>query len=125
MFGRMFQQENGSGGGVRQFFHRQALGGLLPIAALSLIKDKPAHGGEIYQRLKDKFDIEAPRAVVYVMLRGLERHGLMVSKWDIEESGPAKRRYTITEEGLEYFNLGLERLKKASKIISQLTEEKV
>ena len=124
MFGRLFHHGVDEGGGVRQFFHRQALRGLLPMAALSLIKDKPAHGGEIYQSLKEKYDIEAPRAVVYVMLRGLERHGLMVSKWDIEESGPAKRRYTITEEGLEYLNLGLERLKKAGKIISQLTDEK-
>ena len=124
MFGSMFRPGMGEGMGVRGFFHRQALGGLLPITALSLIKDKPAHGGEIVQSLKDKYEIEAPRAVIYVMLRGLERHGLVVSKWDIGDSGPAKRQYTITEEGLEYLNVAQERLKKARQIIGKLTGDK-
>ena len=101
-----------------------ALRGILPIAALSLIKDKPAHGGEIYQTLKEKFDIEAPRAVIYIMLRRMERFGLMVSAWDVPESGPARRKYTITEDGLEHYNYSLERLHKMSAIIKQLLGEK-
>jgi DNA-binding PadR family transcriptional regulator len=110
--------------GAHQFFHRLPLRGILPIAVLGLIKDKPAHGGEIYQSLQEKFGIEAPRPVVYMLLRRLERVGLMVSSWDIQESGPAKRRYTITEDGLEYLDAGLESLKKVSQIINQLTGEK-
>jgi DNA-binding PadR family transcriptional regulator len=110
--------------GGHHFFHRLPLRGILPIAVLGLIKDKPAHGGEIYQSLQEKFGIETPRPVIYMLLRRLERAGLMVSSWDIQESGPAKRRYTITEDGLEYLNLGLESLKKVSHIINQLTGEK-
>jgi PadR family transcriptional regulator PadR len=110
--------------GFRPFFHGKPLRGLLPIAVLGLINDKPAHGGDIYQRLREKFDIETPRPVVYVLLRKLERGGLMVSTWDIQESGPAKRRYTITEDGLEYLNLGVETLKNFSKIIKHLTTGK-
>jgi DNA-binding PadR family transcriptional regulator len=124
---RMFhrrQEEHEKWGGVHHFFHRLPLRGLLPIAVLGLIKDKPAHGGEIFQSLQEKLGIEAPRPVIYMLLRRLERTGLMVSSWDIQESGPAKRRYTITEDGLEYLNVGLESLKKVSHIINQLTGEK-
>ncbi|MBN2075907.1 MAG: PadR family transcriptional regulator [Dehalococcoidales bacterium] len=102
----------------------QSLREILPLAVLGLIKDKPAHGGDIYQRLKENYEIETPRPMVYVLLRRLERNGLMVSSWDIQDSGPAKRRYTITEDGLEYLSHGMERLKKVSKIINQLIAEK-
>jgi len=122
----MGNEEEGFDTGVhgRGFFRGQPLRGMLAIAVLGLIKDKPAHGAEIAQSLKDRFDIEAPRPVVYVLLRRLEGHGLMVSSWDIQESGPARRKYTITEDGLEYLNQGLERLKKVAKAINQLIGEK-
>jgi DNA-binding PadR family transcriptional regulator len=100
------------------------LRGMLPVAVLGLIKDKPTYGGEIYQSLKDKFEIDVPRPVIYVLLRRLEHAGMMVSKWETAESGPAKRRYTITEDGLEFYNLSLERLKKMRKIIDTLAGEK-
>lgn len=97
--------------------------GILSVAVLRLIKVKPAHGGEIYQSLQEKFGIEAARPVIYILLRRLERAGLIVSSWDTSESGPAKRKYTITEDGLEYLNYGLEDLKKRGAIISKLTSE--
>jgi len=124
--GHMGHEEEGFQTGVHGhgFFRGQPLRGMLAIAVLGLIKEKAAHGAEIAQSLKDKFDIEAPRPVVYVLLRRLERHGLMVSSWDIQESGPARRKYTITEDGLEYLNQGLERLKKVAKAINQLIGEK-
>jgi PadR family transcriptional regulator PadR len=124
MFHRMFHQRPEDNEGVRPFFPMQSLREILPVAVLGLIKDKPTHGGDIYQRLQEKYDIEVPRPVVYVHLRRLEGAGLMVSSWDIQDSGPAKRRYTITEDGLEYLNHGLERLKRVSKIINLLTTEK-
>ena len=105
------------------FHHGLPVRGLLPVLVLSIIKDKPTHGGEIYQGLKDKFDINAPRPVIYILLRRLEKAGLMVSSWDIQESGPARRNYTITEDGIEVFNFGVEKLKKVSKIINTLTDE--
>ena len=110
--------------GVGGFYGRPPLRGVLPIAVLSLIKDKPAHGGEIFQTLQDKFEIEAARPVIYMLMRRMERFGLMISEWDIQTSGPARRKYTITEEGLEHLKSGLERLKKQSKIIKILTGEK-
>ena len=75
------------------------LKGILSIAIIDLVKDKPIHGGEIYQSLKEQFQIDTPRGIIYTILRKMEGEGLLVSNWDIQESGPARRIYHITEEG--------------------------
>ena len=100
------------------------LRGLLHVAILNLIKDKSAHGGEIYQSLKDKFEIDAPRGIIYALLRRLEGDSLVVSDWDIQETGPARRIYYITDGGLEYLKGFLERLRRASRMIHILLDEK-
>ena len=118
------EETRDEGGRFHRFFHGPPLRGVIPIAVLSLIKDKPAHGGEIYQSLHDKYGIDVARPVIYMLLRRLERYGLMLSAWDIQENGPARRKYTITEDGLDHLNYGLERLKKVSKTIELLTGDK-
>ena len=100
------------------------LRGLLHITIIHLIKDKPAHGGEIYQSLKEKFRIDVPRGIIYALLRKMEGGSLIVSNWDIQETGPARRIYHITEDGLEYLKSSLERLRRASQMIDILLEEK-
>ena len=99
------------------------LRGLLHVAILNLIKDKSAHGGEICQTLKEKFKIDAPRGIIYALLRRMEGDSLIVSNWDIKETGPARRIYHITEDGLEYLKSSLERLRRASQMIHILLEE--
>jgi DNA-binding PadR family transcriptional regulator len=99
------------------------LRGLLHVAILDLIKDKSAHGGEIYKNLKEKHEIDAPRGIIYALLRRLEGHSLVVSDWDIRETGPARRVYYITDDGLKYLKSFLERLKRASRMIHILLEQ--
>ena len=104
--------------------HTEApLRGLLHIAIIDLIKDKPAHGGEIYQTLKEKFLIDIPRGIIYALLRKMEEDSLILSNWDIQKSGPARRIYHITEEGLEYLNCYLGRLRRAGQMIHILLKE--
>ncbi|MEM2848738.1 MAG: PadR family transcriptional regulator [Candidatus Bathyarchaeia archaeon] len=96
------------------------LKGLLHMAILNIVRSKPAHGSEIQQTLKDKFNIDVPKPLVYGLLRIMEHQGLLTSTWEIKESGPAKRVYTITEEGLDYLTMTLDRLKKAKEIIERI-----
>jgi len=43
---------------------------------------------------------ERPNAAgVYRCLRQMEREGLVTSEWAVSEAGPARRLYTLTEEG--------------------------
>jgi PadR family transcriptional regulator, regulatory protein PadR len=100
------------------------LKGILTIAIIDLIKDKSAHGGEIYQSLKEKFQIDTPRGVIYTILRRMEGDGLIVSNWDIQESGPARRIYRITEEGLEFLKVAMDRLRRSRHLIMILLGEK-
>ncbi len=99
------------------------LRGLLHIVILNLIKNKSAHGGEISKTLKEKFGIDAPRGIIYALLRKMDKDSLIVSNWDIQESGPAKRMYRITEDGLEYLETALERLRRATNLIKILLEQ--
>jgi hypothetical protein len=50
-------------------FHNEApLKGIISIAIIDLIKDKSVHGGEIYQSLKEKFQIDTPRGIIYTKI---------------------------------------------------------
>jgi len=99
--------------------------GLLHLAILSLVKDKTIHGAEIYRILKEKFKIDVPKPMIYGLLRRMEYFGFLVSKWDVESGGPARRMYKITEEGLEYLKESIENLKKIKNIIDNLLSETI
>jgi len=94
--------------------------GLLRIAILRVIRDKPAYGSEIQRILKERFSVEAPRATIYILLQRLEEHGFLASSWDTSGSGPAKRIYRITEEGEEYLEDALNRLRSVKDLIDCL-----
>ncbi|MFH7859483.1 MAG: PadR family transcriptional regulator [Candidatus Aenigmatarchaeota archaeon] len=99
--------------------------GLLHLAILSLVKDKTIYGAEIYRALKEKFKIEVPKPIIYGLLRRMENFGFLVSKWDVEGGGPAKRMYKITEEGSGYLKESIENLKKIKNVIDNLLSENI
>jgi DNA-binding PadR family transcriptional regulator len=53
----------------------------------------------------------------------MESDGLIVSNWDIQESGPARRIYRITEEGLEYLKFSRKKLRRSRQLIMILLGE--
>ena len=69
-------------------------------AVLMLLAEGPTHGYELLDRLpallaEDRIDV----GNVYRALRGLEEEGLVESEWQADLPGPAKRTYTLTDEG--------------------------
>jgi PadR family transcriptional regulator, regulatory protein PadR len=69
-------------------------------ALLALLEDGPTHGYELLDRLpallgEERVDV----GNVYRALRALEEEGLVVSEWQAALPGPAKRTYTLTDEG--------------------------
>lgn len=69
-------------------------------ALLLLLSDGPTHGYELLERLpallgEERVDV----GNVYRALRALEDEGLVVSEWRADLPGPAKRTYTLTEDG--------------------------
>jgi len=66
---------------------------------LLLLAEAPAHGYELIDRLRPfGFEIADP-ATVYKSLRQMEREGLVTSGWELSERGPARRVYSLGEDG--------------------------
>ena len=68
---------------------------------LLLLHEKPAHGYELMERLKEfGFEDGADPGLVYRNLRRMEEEGWIKSEWETEGAGPAKRLYKVTAEGI-------------------------
>ena len=69
-------------------------------ALLLLLSRGPTHGYELLERLPEHLgDERVDVGNVYRALRGLEEEGLVVSEWRADLPGPAKRTYTLTDDG--------------------------
>lgn len=69
---------------------------------LLLLYEKPAHGYELMESLKDfGFKDGADPGLVYRNLRKMEEEGWVESEWETEGAGPAKRLYKVTSEGID------------------------
>ncbi|MCL4425337.1 MAG: helix-turn-helix transcriptional regulator, partial [Firmicutes bacterium] len=69
---------------------------------LLLLREKPAHGYELMDRLAELYQGNVPDAgTVYRNLRRLEEAGAVISTWETGGSGPARRLYELTATGDE------------------------
>ncbi|MGD9975432.1 MAG: PadR family transcriptional regulator [Desulfatirhabdiaceae bacterium] len=68
---------------------------------LMTLKEKPSHGYDLIQNISQFEFIEgnAPPGMIYRHLREMEDNGLVVSEWNTDDVGPAKRIYRLTSEG--------------------------
>ena len=68
---------------------------------LLLLKESPAHGYDILERLKAFGFSGSDPGGLYRMLRNLEQEGLVSSSWEPSIAGPQRRRYKLTRAGSE------------------------
>jgi poly-beta-hydroxybutyrate-responsive repressor len=68
---------------------------------LLLLKESPAHGYDLLERLKAFGFPGSDPGNLYRMLRGLEGEGLVRSAWEPSVAGPQRRIYEITRAGSE------------------------
>jgi PadR family transcriptional regulator PadR len=68
---------------------------------LAVLSDGPRHGYAIAREIERlSADALSPgEGILYPALRGLENDSLVVSEWQTFGSGPARKVYTLTEEG--------------------------
>jgi PadR family transcriptional regulator PadR len=75
---------------------------LTPVA-LVLLKEESSYGYELMEGLEEGFGFEQISAgSLYRTLRRMEKEGLCKSEWETSEVGPARRMYSITEDGESY-----------------------
>jgi poly-beta-hydroxybutyrate-responsive repressor len=69
-------------------------------ALLLLLRERPAHGYELLDQLPELTgEARVDMGNLYRVLRALEEDGLVTSRWEAGEPGPAKRTYELTAEG--------------------------
>ncbi len=83
------------GGGKPQRYMQPSL--------LMALRKGPSYGYQLIQSIGEYGFLrgDAPPGMVYRHLRQMDEEGLVESSWDAEGDGPAKRVYSITQEGLE------------------------
>lgn len=79
----------------------ELLRGNTPTLILAVLAHGPRHGyaiaREIERRSRDA--LRLGEGSLYPALRALEADGLVNSRWEPQESGPARRIYVLTETG--------------------------
>src|SRR5262245_7299747 len=69
-------------------------------ALLVLLAERPTHGYELLERLPPLIgEARVDVGNLYRVLRALEDEAIVVAEWSADLPGPAKRTYTLTDDG--------------------------
>jgi poly-beta-hydroxybutyrate-responsive repressor len=71
----------------------------LQCCLLLLLRERPAHGYELLERLKPFGITDGDPGNLYRRLRSLERQGMVRSQWEVSATGPKRRMYYLTVPG--------------------------
>jgi PadR family transcriptional regulator PadR len=78
---------------------RQMRKGLLGLAALGALSREPMHGYALAQALKAVTGAAVAEGTLYPLLAGFEADGWVATRWDTSRPGPARKVYTVTDDG--------------------------
>lgn len=86
---------------------------------LLLLHCNETHGYELLEQLKPfGFDQDPMDAsTIYRILRSLEEHGLVTSRWDTDNAGPARRLYRLTDAGDAYLASWVDGLRETDRVL--------
>ncbi len=85
---------------------------------LLLLREHPAHGYDLLERLRSLgFNRDDPGRL-YRALRALESDGLVRSVWESSTSGPDRRMYELTRTGMEVLHENAEALRATDEMVA-------
>lgn len=93
----------------------KSLSRLLQPAVMAVLAEEPLHGYAIARRLEEMAPFRDPPpdpTGLYRLLKNMEEDGLVVSNWDLADSGPAKRLFSLTADGRECLRLWAQTLQR-------------
>lgn len=77
-----------------------------PAFILLFLAEGPSYGLNLLNKMEELLlDNKIDSAAIYRSLKDLESKNLVISSWDTSDSGPAKKIYNITEDGLNELSL--------------------
>jgi len=89
---------------------------LTPVALVSL-QEESSYGYELMERLEEFGFEQISAGTLYTTLRRMEQEGLCKSAWERFEGGPARRMYSITENGEAYLAAWAEACKQYQNVM--------
>ena len=87
---------------------------------LLLLREAPAHGYDMLERLRAFGFAGSDPGGLYRALRGLEEEGLVRSAWEPSESGPDRRIYQLTRAGMEDLHAHVGALAETRRVLDRL-----
>lgn len=95
-----------------------------PIVLLLLKKKGHSYGYDLAGALQEHAltDAKIERAALYRTLHQLERNGNVVSEWDVETGGPARRVYRLTPNGERHLDEWAAVLRHVSRSITHFVK---
>lgn len=75
--------------------------GVLELCILSTLQEKDAYASDIIDTLKEGKMIVV-EGTLYPLLTRLKNAGLLGYRWEESKSGPPRKYYSITEEGVKF-----------------------
>lgn len=87
---------------------------------LLLLAEEPTHGYELIGRLSS-FGIDqgsTDPSILYRVLRVMESEGLLTSSLDASGSGPARKVYELTGEGVEVLDMWAAKLEQMTQFFN-------
>jgi poly-beta-hydroxybutyrate-responsive repressor len=84
---------------------------------LLLLREGPAHGYDLLERLRTFGFTRADPGGLYRALRALEQEGLVRSAWQETSHGPDRRIYEITRAGAESLHAQAQSLRATAQIV--------
>lgn len=87
---------------------------------LLLLIQNPSHGYSLMEDLEHKCGEKVDIGNLYRTLRRMEKDSWVRSDWSKNDSGPDRRTYTITQEGLEFLKNAVSSLIRTDVLIHRL-----
>ena len=115
-------RKSGRGRGRVGGMEPRLTGDLLSSSLLAFLRHSNAYGYALVQELAKAGLPGFDSTTVYRTLRQLEKAGLVSSFWDTSESGPARRRYSLTTAGETFLNLWYDIFGKYQKVLQSAWE---
>ena len=94
---------------------------LTPVA-LVILRAENSYGYELMERIQQFGFEEINAGTLYRTLRQMEREGLCTSEWEAGGSGPARRTYSITAEGVAYLDAWAKACKEYQQVLDSFAK---
>jgi PadR family transcriptional regulator PadR len=96
-----------------------------PVVLLLLKKKGRSYGYDLSNDIQEHAmtDAEIERAALYRTLRQLEKNANVVSQWDVDQGGPARRLYKLTAKGERHLEEWATVLDHVSKSMTRFVRE--